>query len=155
MAYKGKFKPKNRDKYKGNPTNIIYRSLWERRFMVYCDSNNSVVKWSSEEIVIPYRSPFDRKIHKYYPDFWVKIKKHDGTIETSIIEVKPKSQTIPPKDTSRTRKSGRFLLEIKGTAVQITIWLAKKITKILLIFILLIFIPRIYTSLCLLTPVKT
>ena len=66
MAYKGKFKPKNRDKYKGNPTNIIYRSLWERRFMVYCDSNNSVVKWSSEEIVIPYRSPFDRKIHKIH-----------------------------------------------------------------------------------------
>ena len=92
MAYKGKFKPKHRDKYKGNPTNIIYRSLWERRFMVYCDSNDSVVKWSSEEIVIPYRSPFDRKIHKYYPDFWVKIKKHDGTIETSIIEVKPKAQ---------------------------------------------------------------
>ena len=124
MAYKGKFKPKNRDKYKGNPTNIIYRSLWERRFMVYCDSNNSVVKWSSEEIVIPYRSPFDRKIHKYYPDFWVKIKKHDGTIETSIIEVKPKSQTIPPKDTSRKRKSGRFLLEMKRYGVNEAKWQA-------------------------------
>ena len=124
MAYKGKFKPKNRDKYKGNPTNIIYRSLWERRFMVYCDSNNSVVKWSSEEIVIPYRSPFDRKIHKYYPDFWVKIKKHDGTIETSIIEVKPKSQTIPPKDTSRKRKSGRFLLEMKRYGINEAKWIA-------------------------------
>ena len=124
MAYKGKFKPKNRDKYKGNPTNIIYRSLWERRFMVYCDSNNSVVKWSSEEIVIPYRSPFDRKIHKYYPDFWVKIKKHDGTIETSIIEVKPKSQTIPPKDTSRKRKSGRFLLEMKRYGINEAKWKA-------------------------------
>ena len=123
MAYKGKFKPKNRDKYKGNPTNIIYRSLWERRFMVYCDSNNSVVKWSSEEIVIPYRSPFDRKIHKYYPDFWVKIKKHDGTIETSIIEVKPKSQTIPPKDTSRKRKSGRFLLEMKRYGINEAKWI--------------------------------
>ena len=124
MAYKGKFKPKNRDKYKGNPTNIIYRSLWERRFMVYCDSNNSVVKWSSEEIVIPYRSPFDRKIHKYYPDFWVKIKKHDGSFETSIIEVKPKSQTIPPKDTSRKRKSGRFLLEMKRYGVNEAKWKA-------------------------------
>ena len=124
MAYKGKFKPKNRDKYKGNPTNIIYRSLWERRFMVYCDSNNSVVKWSSEEIFIPYRSPFDRKIHKYYPDFWVKIKKHDGTIETSIIEVKPKSQTIPPKDTSRKRKSGRFLLEMKRYGINEAKWIA-------------------------------
>ena len=124
MAYKGKFKPKNRDKYKGTPTNIIYRSLWERRFMVYCDSNNSVVKWSSEEIVIPYRSPFDRKIHKYYPDFWVKIKKHDGTIETSIIEVKPKSQTIPPKDTSRKRKSGRFLLEMKRYGINEAKWIA-------------------------------
>ena len=124
MAYKGKFKPKHRDKYKGNPTNIIYRSLWERRFMVYCDSNDSVVKWSSEEIVIPYRSPFDRKIHKYYPDFWVKIKKHDGTIETSIIEVKPKSQTVPPKDTSRKRKSGRFLLEMKRYGINEAKWKA-------------------------------
>ena len=124
MAYKGKYKPKNRDKYKGNPTNIIYRSLWERRFMVYCDSNDSVVKWSSEEIVIPYRSPFDRKIHKYYPDFWVKIKKHDGTIETSIIEVKPKSQTVPPKPRLNKRKSGRYLLEMKRYGVNEAKWKA-------------------------------
>ena len=124
MAYKGKFKPKNRDKYKGNPTNIIYRSLWERRFMVYCDSNNSVVKWSSEEIVIPYRSPFDKKIHKYYPDFWVKIKKHDGAFETSIIEVKPKSQTILPKPRLNKRKSGRYLLEMKRYGVNEAKWKA-------------------------------
>ena len=83
MAYKGKYKPRNRSKYKGDPTKIIYRSLWERRFMVWCDENPNVIKWASEEVVIPYRSPLDRRIHKYYPDFWVKTKKHDGLIEIS------------------------------------------------------------------------
>ena len=47
MAYKGKYKPKNRSKYKGDPTKIVYRSLWERRFMVYCDENPNVIKWAS------------------------------------------------------------------------------------------------------------
>ena len=75
MAYKGKYKPKYRSKYKGDPTKIIYRSLWERRFMVYCDENPSIIKWASEEVIIPYRSPLDKRIHRYYPDFWVKTKK--------------------------------------------------------------------------------
>ena len=39
MSYKGKFKPKNYQKYKGNPTNITYRSLLERRFI------NEVMTW--------------------------------------------------------------------------------------------------------------
>ena len=56
MAYKGKYKPKYRSKYKGDPTKIIYRSLWERRFMVYCDENPNIIKWASEEVIIPYRT---------------------------------------------------------------------------------------------------
>ena len=43
MAYKGKFTPKNPQKYKGNPKNIIYRSSWERRFMSYCDKTKEVL----------------------------------------------------------------------------------------------------------------
>ena len=94
MAYKGKYKLINRPKYKGNPINIIYRSSWERNFMVYCDTNPNVIQWSSEEIRIPYRSPIDRKVHTYYPDFWMKVKKHDDSIQQLVIEIKPKIQTL-------------------------------------------------------------
>ena len=72
MAYKGKYRVLNIKKYKGDPTSVIYRSLWERKFMVYCDTKVSILKWSSEEIIVPYRSPIDRKMHRYFPDFWVK-----------------------------------------------------------------------------------
>ena len=65
MSYKGKYKPKNPQKYLGNPTKITYRSLWERRFMVFCDGNKSVLSWGSEEVVVPYKSPIDNKYHKY------------------------------------------------------------------------------------------
>ena len=92
MSYKGKFKPKNRAKYKGDHTAITYRSLWELRFMRYLDTTSSVLKWSSEEIVIPYRSPIDGRRHRYFPDFWVKVKTSEGLVKESLIEVKPKAQ---------------------------------------------------------------
>jgi len=81
--YKGKFVPIEPGKYKGNPRNIIYRSMWERQCMVYFDRNENVIEWSSEEVVIPYVSPWDNKIHRYYPDFLVKVKKGQ-VIETRI-----------------------------------------------------------------------
>ena len=74
MSYKGKFSPKNIKKYKGNPTNIFYRSLWERRFMKYCDENPMILEWASEEIIIPYISSWDNKRHRYFPDFYIKIQ---------------------------------------------------------------------------------
>ena len=72
MAYKGKYRPTRPYKYKGDPTNIIYRSLWERKFMQYCDSTTNVLEWGSEEIALPYRSPIDNKVHRYFPDFILK-----------------------------------------------------------------------------------
>ena len=71
MAYKGKYQPTFPRKYKGDPTNIIFRSLWEKKFMNYCDKNKNVLEWNSEEIVIPYRSPVDNRIHRYFPDFYM------------------------------------------------------------------------------------
>ena len=62
--YQGYFKPKNPHKYKGDPTNIIYRSSWELKLMKYLDERKDVVKWGSEEIIIPYRSPIDGRVHK-------------------------------------------------------------------------------------------
>ena len=68
MSYTGRFVPTNPKKYKGNYTTIYYRSLWERKFMVYCDKNPNILQWGSEEIYIPYFLPTDGKIHRYFPD---------------------------------------------------------------------------------------
>tara|TARA_B100001248_G_C27375710_1_gene454145 strand:+ start:838 stop:1275 length:438 start_codon:yes stop_codon:yes gene_type:complete len=104
MAYKGKYRPTNPKKYKGDPTNIIYRSLWERKFMCYCDLNDNILEWGSEEFFIPYRSPLDNRVHRYFPDFYIKYRKSNGSICRSIIEVKPDKQTRPPKKPKRQTK---------------------------------------------------
>ena len=96
MSYSGKFKPKNYKKYRGNPTKIYYRSLWERRFMIYCDNNPAILEWGSEELIIPYLSPVDKKIHRYFPDFYIKYMDKKGKVIREIIEVKPKKFLSPP-----------------------------------------------------------
>jgi hypothetical protein len=106
MSSKGRFKPKNPEKYKGDPTNIIYRSGWELKLMGYLDVHGEVVQWASEEFCIPYRSPVDNRIHRYFPDFWVK--KTDGSI--LVIEVKPAVQAEPPKQPSRMTR--RYVNEV-------------------------------------------
>ena len=104
MSYKGKYYPSFPRKYKGDPTNIIYRSLWERKFMVYCDKNQNILEWASEEIAIPYRSPIDNRVHRYFPDFYMKVKETNGKIKNYVIEVKPAKQTKPPKKPKRQTK---------------------------------------------------
>lgn len=96
MYHKGKFKPLNPEKYIGDPTQIIYRSSWERKFMAWCDRSNSVLKWQSEETVIPYRCPTDNRIHRYFVDFRIQIRDKQGVLKTYLVEVKPDSQTRPP-----------------------------------------------------------
>ena len=110
MSYSGRFKPKNYKKYKGDPTNVFYRSLWERRFMVYCDNNPNILEWGSEEIIIPYKSPLDKNVHRYFPDFFIKYKNSSGKIIREIIEVKPKRHLSPPKEPKR--KTKRYLGEV-------------------------------------------
>ena len=115
MSYKGRFRPKNHKKYKGDPTKVYYRSLWERRFMHYCDNTPSILEWNSEEIVIPYVSPIDNKVHRYFPDFYIKVRNVSGTIRREIIEVKPKRQCLPPKVPKR--KTQKYLKEVRTYGV--------------------------------------
>ena len=110
MAYKGKYRPSYPQKYKGNPTNIIYRSLWERHFMKYCDNNSNILEWGSEEIVLPYRSPIDNRIHRYFPDFYIKVKENNGKIKKYIIEIKPKRQCMEPK--VQQKKTKGYIYEV-------------------------------------------
>ena len=120
MAYKGRFIPTKPRKYKGDYNNIIYRSMWERRFMVYCDNNSAVLEWGSEEIIIPYRSPLDGRMHRYFPDFYAKIKQSDGTVKKFIIEVKPKKQCKPPDIPKR--KTKYFIAEVRTWGVNKAKW---------------------------------
>jgi hypothetical protein len=104
MAYSGKYKPKNQNKYKGNPDNVIFRSLWEKSVMQYLDANQSVLEWGSEEIIVPYVS-VDGKYHRYFVDFFAKIMDKDGNVQMYLIEVKPERQTRPPKETPKRTKA--------------------------------------------------
>ena len=122
MAYKGKFRPQNYKKYKGDHTKIIYRSGWELSFMKYLDRQPEVLRWSSEEIIIPYRSPIDKKVHRYFPDFWIQIRNSQGIKEGILIEIKPKAQTITPR--KKTRVTKRYLKEVYTYGVNEAKWKA-------------------------------
>jgi len=120
MAYKGRYIPKNPSKYAADPTKIIYRSMWEKKFMIFCDTNESVLRWGSETIVVPYRSPVDGKIHKYFVDFIVETVNKNGHKEVQLIEIKPKKQTNEPK--KKTRITRRYLYEVQTYAVNQAKW---------------------------------
>ena len=122
MSYKGKYYPSYPKKYKGDPTNIIYRSLWERKFMVYCDKNERILEWGSEEIVLPYISPVDNKVHRYFPDFYIKVQENTGRIKRYLIEVKPLKQTMKPKKPKRQTKN--YLREVYEYAKNQAKWKA-------------------------------
>ena len=96
MFHKRLFKPIYPEKYAGDPTNIVMRSSWETRFASWVDKNPQVVKWSSEETIIPYRCPTDNKIHRYFVDFKIQVRGKDNLLRTYLVEVKPAKQTQPP-----------------------------------------------------------
>lgn len=97
MAYSGKFTPKSPNKYKGDITNIIWRSTWELRFLKYLDSNPAILEYGSEEVIVPYISPIDGRMHRYYVDFYFKSRDKDGVVKKYLVEVKPLNQTVAPK----------------------------------------------------------
>ena len=121
---KGRYKPINPSKYKGNPTNIIYRSSWELKFMRFCDLRGDIIEWQSEEIIIPYRHPLDGKIHRYYPDFRLKVKNKTNNIENWIIEIKPDKFTKEP--IPQKRKTRKYINEVKNYAINSYKWDAAK-----------------------------
>ena len=106
----GVFNPKNYRKYKGDPTNIIYRSGWELRLFKYLDENVNIISWVSEEVVVPYKNPFDNRYHRYFPDVLAVVKDKDGNQKTFLIEVKPEKQTKEPVKKEKVNK--QYLNEV-------------------------------------------
>lgn len=122
--YQGKYKVKNPHKYMGDINNIIYRSSWELKFLNWCDSNQHVVKFSSEEVIIPYVSPVDNRPHRYFVDFKIVL----STGKTYLIEIKPACQTVPPTGTKKTK---RLLQETATFLVNQAKWdAAEKFAKV-------------------------
>lgn len=116
-----KFIPKNPSKYIGDYRNIISRSGLETKFFLMCDNNPSIVKWNSEDVVIPYVSPLDNKPHRYFIDLYVENNKG----EKFLVEIKPYSQTLPPKKTAKKRQR-TLLNEVQTYMVNDAKWQAAK-----------------------------
>ena len=131
MSYKGRFRPSNPEKYKGDPTKITYRSLWELKFFRFIDQHPDVIWWQSEEVIVPYLSPIDGKMHRYFPDVILKKKVGENQFETIMIEIKPQGQTVPP-DISKKNKtpsgriSRRYLNEVKTFGINDAKWKAAR-----------------------------
>lgn len=130
-VHRGRFKPKNPDKYKGDHTKITYRSSWEFKFLKIIDEHPDVIWYSSEEVVVPYYSPIDGKWHRYYPDVVMKKKIDEERFEILMIEIKPDSQTRPPdirkkNATPSGRISRRYLNEVKTYGINEAKWEAAK-----------------------------
>jgi hypothetical protein len=127
MSYKGRFRPKNPAKYKGDPTNIIYRSLWELKLMRKFDEHPDIVQWQSEEVIVPYMNPVKGKTSRYYPDFVIKKRIEPNKYEIIMIEVKPKKQTQMPNPMNKNktptgRISRRYLNEVATYAINEAKW---------------------------------
>lgn len=120
QTYKGRYRVANPSKYVGDPTQIVYRSLWELKFMKWCDNSPSVLEWGSEEFIIPYLSPVDQRIHRYFVDFYIKIQDRHGNIQRYLIEIKPKKFTQPPQKPSRV--TARFLEEVRNWGINQSKW---------------------------------
>ena len=121
MTYKGKFKPKNTTKYKGDLKEIVYRSSWELKMMKYCDTTKSIIEWGSEELVIPYVSPWDGRYHRYFHDFYIKVRTKNGSLKKYIIEVKPKNQCTPPERNPK-RRTGVWYNKVKTWGINKAKW---------------------------------
>ena len=107
-TYKGRYKPKNPSKYVGDVNNVVYRSMWERHVMKWCDERSDIVQWMSEELVIPYICETDNKPHRYFMDFVIQYK--SGRVV--LVEVKPFKETKRPE-----RKQGKSQ-RIAGTILR-------------------------------------
>lgn len=121
-TYKGRYRVINPSKYRGEINNVIYRSLWELKFMKWCDGNLAILEWGSETIIIPYISPIDKKVHRYFVDFFIKVLDKTGKIQKYLIEIKPEKFTKPPSIPKR--KTKQFIDEVFQYGVNEAKWKA-------------------------------
>ena len=123
--HQGIFKPKNPSKYRGDVTNIVYRSGWELRLMSHFDLHPGVIWWSSEEKAIPYVSPVDGRVHRYFPDFIICVNDAQNKKQTIMVEVKPYAQTQEPVKKNKINK--KYINEVFTWGVNQEKWKQAKL----------------------------
>lgn len=123
-SYKGRFRPRNPQKYKGDVDNIIWRSTWELRVFKWLDENENILEWQSEELFIPYVSPVDGRLRRYFPDIVCKCRKKDGSIETLMLEIKPFKETQEPK--VQKKKTKKYINEVTTWGINTNKWKAAR-----------------------------
>jgi hypothetical protein len=121
QLYQGRYHVKNPEKYKGNVHDVIFRSSWEYRAMIFCDMTPAIKYWSSEETVIPYISPLDGRRHRYFMDLTIWTQQEDGTLKCCLVEIKPYDQTQPPKK-KQGKRNDRFAQEVATYSVNQAKW---------------------------------
>jgi hypothetical protein len=94
--------------------------------MLYCDLNDSVISWSSEEIVVPYRSPLDNKIHRYFVDFWIKTKDSENKEKCLLVEIKPKNMTEKPVIQEGKKLTKSSMIKMRDWIINSAKWQAAK-----------------------------
>ena len=120
----GVYRPENKEKCL-NTSPVIFRSNLELKLMKILDFNANVIKWSSEQIIIPYEKPGPvKKMARYFTDAYVEIKIGE-IIKKLIIEIKPERQTIRPVPSKR-KKQSTILYESLAYAINDAKWKAAK-----------------------------
>ncbi len=120
--HQGKYTVQNPQKYVGNPHNVVYRSSYEKKAFLMIDHNPAILRWMSEELYIPYISPVDGKLHRYFVDLVVEYRAKSGEIKKAAIEIKPKTQTVMPKKPQRVTK--QFVESVQEYNVNLAKWAA-------------------------------
>lgn len=118
--HQGYFRPRNPEKYIGDPNNIVYRSGWELKFMQWCDRSPNILRYGSEEFCVPYYNPIKQRVCRYFPDFIIEVLESDNKIQKYVIEIKPRKQTVPP--VKGNKKAKTYINEVNTYAVNQSKW---------------------------------
>ena len=90
---------RNMLEYQSNSISVIVR----KTVMRYCDLNEDILYWASEELPVRYYNLLDKKYHRYFPDFVVKTSNNDKY----MIEIKPSRQRCQNRNHQK-RKQNRI-----------------------------------------------
>lgn len=118
----GTYKVVNKDKYVGDG-DPRYLSSWELILFRFLDKNPHIIKWGSENVIVPYYSNADGRNRRYMVDLFIKYKDKDGNIKKELLEIKPHAQTQPPKKGGRKKKT-TYLREVYTYQVNMDKWKA-------------------------------
>lgn len=119
--HQGRYNVQKPEKYLGDHRKVIYRSSWELKMFMWAEANNNVLKWNSEEVVVPYISPFDGRPHRYFVDMYVEIVEN-GRMVKKLYEIKPNSERFLPKKPKRITKG--YINRLKTYAINQAKWKA-------------------------------